>query len=82
MYPLPVLPAVRLALSLLRELGTLRRELERLRVILQVLGVSGDNELGGQSAHIEHQSDSGAREIVRISGLLSSDGYFDLEERA
>lgn len=64
-------------LSWLRELGTLQRELERLRTVLQVHSTSGDEELNG--SEVQERIGRVSREAARITELLSSDGMLGLE---
>jgi transcriptional regulator with XRE-family HTH domain len=59
-------------LGSLRDLGSLQREAERLRIALAVY--SDDSELLGDVSDLRAQADRLTSEISRISNLLSSDG--------
>jgi hypothetical protein len=61
-------------LASLRELGTLRREMDRLRIVRDVHLTSGDPELSAASAEIDDRIDRVTREAARVSGLLASAG--------
>ncbi|WP_345763366.1 helix-turn-helix domain-containing protein [Diaminobutyricibacter sp. McL0608] len=70
-------------LNSLRELGTLRREIERLRIVLAVQAASGDPDLVSANAEIEQRVEAVAREAARVSNLLATSGFADVElERA
>ena len=60
-------------LGLLRELGTLRREIDRLRIVRDVGKAAGDTDLRSES-QIEGQLKSVERELVRLTDLLTSAG--------
>lgn len=60
-------------LTLLRELGTLRREIERLKIIRDVSAASGDPDLKSDSL-IESQLQAVRRELERLTALLTSAG--------
>lgn len=61
-------------LNSLRELGSLRRELERLQIALDVGAASGDPDLIASNAEVKERRASATREIARIGGLLESAG--------
>ena len=60
-------------LTLLRELGTLRREMERLRIVRNVGAASGDSDLKSNS-RVDSQLKDVQRELERLVDLLSSAG--------
>ena len=60
-------------LTLLRELGTLRREMERLRIVRNVGTASGDSDLKSNS-RVDSQLKDVQRELERLVDLLSSAG--------
>jgi transcriptional regulator with XRE-family HTH domain len=68
-------------LSSLRELGTLRREVERLRIVLAVQSASGDPDLVSANAEVERRVEAVTREAERVSSLLATSGLVivDLE---
>lgn len=61
-------------LNSLREFGTLSRELERLRIVLEVHAASGDHDLTDASPEIRGRIDRLAEEASRVSALLASSG--------
>jgi transcriptional regulator with XRE-family HTH domain len=61
-------------LATLRELGSLRRELERLHIVLAVQSSSGDPDLVGGNAEIQRRIDGIEAEARRVAGLLTSGG--------
>ncbi|MEN2739680.1 hypothetical protein ABCS02_17955 [Microbacterium sp. X-17] len=67
-------------LSSLRELGTLSREIERLRIVLEVQAGSGDPELTEASSEIRGRVDRLAEEASRISALLASSGVTNISD--
>ncbi len=69
-------------LNSLRELGTLRRELERLHVILGVQTASGDPDLTASNRDVQERIDRLTREIARVAGLLVSAGISERLESA
>jgi len=60
-------------LTLLRELGTLRREMDRLQIIRDVGAASGDPDLKAKSL-IDSQLQAIRRELEQLTGLLTSAG--------
>ncbi|GAB3584468.1 hypothetical protein GCM10027406_30910 [Leifsonia lichenia] len=67
-------------LNSLRELGTLERELERLRMIWDVQAKSGDADLTGANTGVRDRIDRIRREVSLLSGVLTSDGMVGLDE--
>lgn len=65
-------------LASLRELGTLRREVDRLRIVRDVHLTSGDPELSASSDEIDDRIDRVTREAARVSGLLESAGLIGI----
>lgn len=61
-------------LATLRELGSLRRELERLHIVLAVQSSSGDPDLTEGNAEIQRRIDGIEAEARRVAGLLTSGG--------
>jgi transcriptional regulator with XRE-family HTH domain len=61
-------------LNSLRELGTLRRELERLRIVLDVQSASGDPDLASSNDDLQDRIDRVTKEAARVAGLLVSAG--------
>jgi hypothetical protein len=61
-------------LNSLRELGTLRRELERLQVVLGVQTASGDPDLMASNSNVQARIDIVTREVSRVAELLVSAG--------
>jgi|GEM_PF-728861 len=61
-------------LASLRQLGTLRRELERLHIVLAVQSSSGDTDLVAGNAEVQQRIDSIEAEARRVAGLLTSGG--------
>lgn len=61
-------------LNSLRELGTLRRELERLEVVLGVQSASGDPDFAGSNDEIRERIGRLTREVGRVAELLASAG--------
>lgn len=61
-------------LNSLRELGTLRRELERLQVVLGVQTASGDPDLMASNSDVQARIDTVTREVSRVAELLVSAG--------
>lgn len=61
-------------LGALRELGSLRRELERLHIVLAVQSSSGDPDLAVGNAEIQRRIESVEAEARRVASLLSSGG--------
>jgi transcriptional regulator with XRE-family HTH domain len=64
-------------LNSLRELGTLRRELERLRIVLDVQSASGDPDLLSSNEDVRNRIDRVTSEAARVAGLLVSAGISD-----
>ena len=58
----------------LRHLGTLRRELERLHIVLAVQSSSGDPDLVAGNAEVQQRIDGIEAEARRVAGLLTSGG--------
>jgi len=69
-------------LNSLRELGTLRRELERLRIVLDVQRASGDPELLSSNDDVRNRIDRVTSEAARVAGLLVSAGISDGSDNA
>jgi transcriptional regulator with XRE-family HTH domain len=69
-------------LNSLRELGTLRRELERLRIVLDVQNASGDPDLLSSSDDVRNRIDRVTSEAARVAGLLVSAGISDGSDNA
>lgn len=67
-------------LASIRELGTLRRELERLRIVLEVQSASNDPDLRDMDLEVRNRMERIRQEVSRLAALLSSDGLLDLEE--
>lgn len=65
-------------LNTLRELGTLRRELERLHLVLQVQSASGDPDLVASNAEVLARIESITQEASRVSGLLATAGVSEI----
>lgn len=61
-------------LGTLRELGSLRRELERLHIVLAVQSSSGDPDLADSNTEIQRRIDNIEAEARRVAGLLTSGG--------
>ncbi|SEB09072.1 helix-turn-helix domain-containing protein [Leifsonia sp. 21MFCrub1.1] len=61
-------------LATLRELGSLRRELERLHIVLAVQSSSGDPDVVEGNAEIQRRIDGIEAEARRVAGLLTSGG--------
>lgn len=73
----PTLAAERMDIEILntvRELGTLRRELERLWIIREVQAASGDGDLIDSNASVDERIARISSEAARLSGLLASGG--------
>ncbi|WP_431246388.1 helix-turn-helix domain-containing protein [Leifsonia xyli] len=66
------------ALGTLRQLGTFQRELERLRLVMNVQSASGDVELINANKDVERQIEAVAKEVARLVGLLESGGFVDV----
>ncbi|MEY9951677.1 helix-turn-helix transcriptional regulator [Leifsonia sp. EB34] len=69
-------------LSSLRELGTLRRELERLHIVLDADKASGDPDLIASDADVEKRLDRITKEVADIAQLLTSAGLTGIAEAA
>jgi transcriptional regulator with XRE-family HTH domain len=65
-------------LNSLREFGTLSRELERLRIVLEVQAASGDPDLSEASSEIRDRINRLVQEASRVSTLLASSGVKDI----
>ncbi|NUU08626.1 hypothetical protein [Leifsonia sp. C5G2] len=61
-------------LNSLRELGTLRRELERLGVVLGVQSASGDPDFAGSNDEVRERIGRLTQEVGRVVELLASAG--------
>lgn len=61
-------------LNTLRELGTLRRQLEQLHIVLDVQTESADPDLNSSTAEIRDRIDRTTREAARLCGFLESAG--------
>ncbi|MEY9853077.1 transcriptional regulator with XRE-family HTH domain [Leifsonia sp. EB41] len=66
------------ALGSLRQLGTFQRELERLRLVMNVQSASGDADLLRANKDIKRQIDTVSKEVARLVGLLESGGFVDV----
>ena len=69
------------ALGSLRQLGTFQRELERLRLVMNVQSASGDADLIKENKDIKRQIDTVAKEVARLAGLLESGGFVDVASK-
>jgi hypothetical protein len=67
-------------LNALRELGTLSRELERLRIVLEVQAASGDPDLTEASPEVRSRVNRLAEEASRVTALLASSGVGDVSD--
>jgi transcriptional regulator with XRE-family HTH domain len=65
-------------LTSLRELGTLRREIDRLQIVLETQGASGDRDLTAANAEVQKRLDHVSREAARVRELLASAGLTDV----
>lgn len=65
-------------LTSLRELGTLRREIDRLQIVLDTQKASGDRDLTAANAEVQKRLDHISREAGRVSELLASAGLTDV----
>ncbi|GAA4163828.1 hypothetical protein GCM10022286_24870 [Gryllotalpicola daejeonensis] len=63
----------------LRELGTLERESERLRIVLDVQASSGDADLASANNEVRARADRIAAEAARVAKLLTEAGVVGLE---
>jgi transcriptional regulator with XRE-family HTH domain len=61
-------------LNSLRELSTLRRELDRLRIVLETQEASGDHDLITANAEVQKRVDRIAMETADVAELLASAG--------
>lgn len=64
-------------LNTLRELGTLRRELDRLHIVLEVHNASGDPDLTSSNDEVSGRIERVLNEARRVSGLLATAGISD-----
>jgi transcriptional regulator with XRE-family HTH domain len=64
-------------LNTLRELGTLRRELDRLHIVLEVHNASGDPDLTSSNDEVRGRIERVLDEARRVSGLLATAGISD-----
>jgi transcriptional regulator with XRE-family HTH domain len=69
-------------LSSVRELGTLRRELERLHIVIDADRASGDPDLIASNADIEKRLDRVTKEVADVARLLMSAGLTGIAEAA
>ncbi|MGH1524229.1 helix-turn-helix transcriptional regulator [Leifsonia sp. L25] len=69
-------------LNSLRELGTLRRELDRLEIVLRTQDASGDPDLIATNAAVQKRIDRIAKEIADVAELLTSAGLTGIAEAA
>lgn len=67
-------------LNALRELGTLSRELERLRIVLEVQTASGDPDLTEASPEVRSRINRLAEEASRVTALLASSGVGNVSD--
>ena len=67
-------------LNSLRELGTLRRELNRLRIVLESQNASGDPDLTGANADVERRINRIAKDAADVAALLATAGLTNIEE--
>lgn len=67
-------------LNSLRELGTLRRELDRLDIVLKTQNASGDRDLIATNAAVQKRIDRVAKEITEVAELLTSAGLIGIAE--
>lgn len=65
-------------LNSLREFGTLSRELERLRIVLEIQAASGDPDLSEASPQTRDRIDRLAEEASRVAALLASSGVGEI----
>lgn len=65
-------------LTSLRELGTLRRELDRLQIVLDTQRTSGDRDLIASNGEVQKRLDRISREATRVGELLASAGLTDI----
>ena len=65
-------------LNSLREFGTLSRELERLRIVLEVQTASGDPDLSEASPETKERLNRLAQEVSRVATLLASSGVNEI----
>lgn len=69
-------------LSTLRELGTLQRELDRLRIVLEVETESADPHLNSSAGDIQDRIDRTTSEAARLSSLLTTAGLLQEAPKA
>lgn len=67
-------------LNSLRELGTLRRELDRLRIVFESQNASGDPDLIEANVDVEKRLNRIAKDAADVAGLLASAGLTDIQE--
>lgn len=67
-------------LNSVRELGTLRRELDRLQIVVETQTASGDPDLVAANADIQRRLDRVAKEVADVSELLVSAGVTGIDE--
>jgi transcriptional regulator with XRE-family HTH domain len=65
-------------LTSLRELGTLRREIDRLQIVLETQRASGDRDLTAANAEVQKRLDHVSREAAGVRELLASAGLTDV----
>lgn len=69
-------------LTSLRELGTLRRELNRLQIVLEIQDASGDRDLVAGNTEVQKRIDRIAKETAEVIELLASAGLTGIGEAA
>jgi hypothetical protein len=62
-------------LNSLRELGSLRREIDRLGIVLEAHKSSRDRDLIATSAKVQKHLDRIAQDAASVAGLLESAGF-------
>jgi len=70
------------ALETLREFGTLRRELERLQIVLDIRSSSGDPDLADGTTEIVARMERLRTEADRIANFLATAGILGLQSAA
>jgi transcriptional regulator with XRE-family HTH domain len=66
------------ALAILREFGTLRRELERLQIVLDIRSTSGDSDLDGSDSEFISRMKRLRAEAERLANFLATAGIVGL----
>jgi hypothetical protein len=67
------------ALEILREFGTLRREIERLQLVLDIRSSSGDSDLTGANAELVGRMKRLRTEAERVAKFLATAGIVGLQ---